>query len=212
MDAELLELQKQFETAQQAKSSVRLSERNVVELVQKLQELKFIDFDLLHTVSGKEYITPVSPRPLPTNQSKALNYQQFYQICEVFQDQLKHEIEVEIKRSGRISLIDLSDVIGVDLYHVERIAQQVVASDSGLMIVNGEIVSEAYWDSAAEEIDEKLQECSQIALAEIAAQLQVGSELVVSILEPRIGSIVRFFLSSLTKSEIKSKHKPNLVP
>lgn len=193
MDAELLELQKQFETAQQAKSSVRLSERNVVELVQKLQELKFIDFDLLHTVSGKEYITPVRPRPLPTNQSKALNYQQFYQICEVFQDQLKHEIEVEIKRSGRISLIDLSDVIGVDLYHVERIAQQVVASDSGLMIVNGEIVSEAYWDSAAEEIDEKLQECSQIALAEIAAQLQVGSELVVSILEPRIGSIVRFF-------------------
>lgn len=59
MDAELLELQRQFETAQNVKSSIRLSERNVVELVQKLQELKFIEFDLLHTVSGKEYITPV---------------------------------------------------------------------------------------------------------------------------------------------------------
>ena len=59
MDAELLELQRQFESAQQAKSSIRLSERNVVELVGKLQELGFIDFDLLHTVSGKEYITPV---------------------------------------------------------------------------------------------------------------------------------------------------------
>lgn len=59
MDEELLELQRQFEFAQQAKSSTRLSERNVVELVQKLQHLRIIDFDLLHTVSGKEYITPV---------------------------------------------------------------------------------------------------------------------------------------------------------
>ena len=61
MDAELLELQRQLEAAQSAKSSVRLSERNVVELVQKLQERGIIDFDLLHTVSGKEYITSVRP-------------------------------------------------------------------------------------------------------------------------------------------------------
>lgn len=58
MDDELLELQRQFEFAQQAKSLVRLFERNIVELVQKLQELHIIDFDLLHTVSGKEYIIP----------------------------------------------------------------------------------------------------------------------------------------------------------
>ena len=59
MDDELAELQRQFEFAQEAKSSIRLSERNVVELVQKLQELRIIDYDLHHTVSGKEYITPV---------------------------------------------------------------------------------------------------------------------------------------------------------
>lgn len=97
---------------------------------------------------------------------------------------------MEINRSGRISLIELSDTIGVDLYHVERLGQQIVADDKGLMIVNGEIISDSYWDSAAQEIDEKLQECSQIALAEIAAQLQVGLEMVVSILESRIGTIV----------------------
>jgi hypothetical protein len=59
MDDELLELQRQFEFAQQAKSSIRLSDRNVVELVQKLQQLQIIDFELLHTASGKEYITLV---------------------------------------------------------------------------------------------------------------------------------------------------------
>jgi hypothetical protein len=59
MDAELQELQRLFEQAQEAKPSVRLSDRNVVELVSKLQELHILDADLLHTVSGKEYITQV---------------------------------------------------------------------------------------------------------------------------------------------------------
>lgn len=96
----------------------------------------------------------------------------------------------EIKKLGRISLIDLADATGVDLYHVEKQAQHVVANDSTLVLINGEVISNSYWDTVAEEINEKLQECSQIALAEIAAQLQIGSELVMSILEPRIGALV----------------------
>ncbi|XVF20139.1 hypothetical protein REPUB_Repub11eG0172800 [Reevesia pubescens] len=164
MDDELLELQRQFEFAQQVKSSIRLSERNVVELVQKLHELQIIDFELLHTVSGKEYITP---------------------------EQLRHEISGEVKKLGRVSLIDLADTTGVDLYHVEKQAQHVVSEDSGLMLIQGEIISQSYWDSVAEEINERLQECSQIALAELAAQLHVGSELVASVLEPRLGTMVK---------------------
>ncbi|XVF05585.1 hypothetical protein REPUB_Repub05bG0185300 [Reevesia pubescens] len=164
MDDELLELQRQFEFAQQAKSSIRLSERNVVELVQKLHELKIIDFELLHTVSGKEYITP---------------------------DQLRNEIAGEVKKLGRVSLIDLADTTGVDLYHVEKQAQYVVSEEPGLMLIQGEIISQSYWDSVAEEINERLQECSQIALAELAAQLHVGSELVASVLEPRLGTMIK---------------------
>ncbi|XP_042067993.1 E3 UFM1-protein ligase 1 homolog isoform X2 [Salvia splendens] len=164
MDEELLELQRQFEFAQQAKSSIRLSERNVVELVQKLQQLEIIDFELLHTSSGKEYIT---------------------------QEQLRSEIASEINNRGRVSLIDLADSIGVDLYHVEKQSQYVVSNDSSLMLINGEIVSSSYWDTVSEEINERLQECSQISLAEIAAQLQVGSELIVSVLETRIGTLIK---------------------
>ncbi|KAF9665477.1 hypothetical protein SADUNF_Sadunf16G0126800 [Salix dunnii] len=165
MDAELLELARQFESAQQAKSSIRLSERNVVELVQKLHELHIIDFDLLHTVSGKEYITP---------------------------EQLRHEMMLEIKKLGRVSVIDLADITGVDLYHVENQAQRVVSGDpSGLMLIQGEIISQSYWDNIAEEINERLQECSQISLAEIAANLNVGSEFVASMLEARLGTLVK---------------------
>ncbi|KAL6566643.1 hypothetical protein OROMI_015047 [Orobanche minor] len=164
MDEELLELQRQFEFAQQAKSIFRLSERNVVELVQKLQQLQIIDFDLLHTTSGKEYITP---------------------------EQLRTELISEINKRGRVSLIDLADTTGVDLYHIEKQSQQVVSNDSSLMLINGEIISIFYWDTVSEEINERLQECSQISLAEIAAQLQVGSELINSVLEPRLGTLVK---------------------
>ncbi|KAK1256899.1 hypothetical protein QJS04_geneDACA014646 [Acorus gramineus] len=185
MDEELLELQRQFESAQQAKSSVRLSERNVVELVQKLQELKIIDFDLLHTVSGKEYITPVSP---------SIDLSRIFLFCfsaSPIRDQLKLEMEMEIRKTGRVSLIDLSDIVGVDLYHIERQAQQIVAHDLGLTLIQGEIISQSYWDTVAEEINERLQECSHIALAELAAQLNVGSELVASVLEPRLKTIIK---------------------
>lgn len=74
MDEELLELQRQFEFAQQAKSTVRLSERNVVELVQKLHQLQIIDFDLLHTITGKEYITPVPFYRLFSHHPKAFEF------------------------------------------------------------------------------------------------------------------------------------------
>ncbi|KAK4785455.1 hypothetical protein SAY86_002144 [Trapa natans] len=164
MDFELLELQRQFEFAQQAKSSIRLSERNVVELVQKLHELCIIDFDLLHTVSGKEYITP---------------------------EQLRYEIVSEVEKLGRVSLIDLADTTGVDLYHVEKQAEHAVVDNPRFRLIQGEIISERYWDSVAEEINERLQECSQIALAELATQLHVGVELLTSVLEARLGTVVK---------------------
>jgi hypothetical protein len=110
----------------------------------------------------------------------------------VWQDHLKHEIKMEIKKQGRASLVDLSETLGVDLYHIERQSQKVVSDDPTLMLINGEIMSQSYWDTVTEEINEKLQERSQIALAEIAAQLHIGSDLVISILEPRLGTIVSF--------------------
>lgn len=100
----------------------------------------------------------------------------------------------EVKRLGRISVIDLADVTGVDLYYVEKLAQNIITDHGELMLTQGEIITEAYWDSIAEEINERLQECSQIALTELAAQLNVGLDLIASVLEPRLGTIVSLFV------------------
>lgn len=53
LDALLGELQ----AAQQVKSSTKLSERTVVELINKLKQLGILGDDLLYTINGKEYIT-----------------------------------------------------------------------------------------------------------------------------------------------------------
>ncbi|KAJ7553266.1 hypothetical protein O6H91_06G090300 [Diphasiastrum complanatum] len=164
MDAELRDLQRLFEEAQHAKASVRLSERNVVELVLKLQELGLLDADLLHTVSGKEYMT---------------------------QEHLRAEIEAEIKRLRRISAVELAASLGVDLYHCERQVEQVIASNSDLMLVQGEIISSKYWDIVAEEVNDTLQEAGQVSIVELARHFSVGAELLTGILESQLGRLVR---------------------
>lgn len=83
-----------LQTTQQKKSSVRLSERNVVELVMKLKQLGFFGEELLHTINGKEYITT---------------------------DRLKTDIQAALRQAGgRLELTELPALVGVDLVHCEK--------------------------------------------------------------------------------------------
>ena len=53
---ELLALQQELAQVQSAKAGFKLSEPNVVEVVQKLVELGLLE--VLYTTNGKEYVTP----------------------------------------------------------------------------------------------------------------------------------------------------------
>ncbi len=53
---EVRRLAADFQRVQAASTAHRLSERNCVELVNKLVELRMVD--VVYTVDGKEYITP----------------------------------------------------------------------------------------------------------------------------------------------------------
>ena len=101
---DLEELMRALQSTQQQKSSVRLSERNVVELVNKLKQLGYLGDDLLYTINGKEYITT---------------------------DRLRADIQDALKQSGgRLELVELPALVGVDLVHCER---QVRARNSQLV-------------------------------------------------------------------------------
>ncbi len=80
--------------AQQAKAAVKLSERNVVELIIKLKQLGILGDDLLHTINGKEYITT---------------------------DRLKADVQAALRQAGgRLELTELPALVGVDLLHCEK--------------------------------------------------------------------------------------------
>ena len=55
--ASSLEASSTSDAAVDANHQVRLKERNVVELINKLQQLGLLGDDLLHTVNGREYVT-----------------------------------------------------------------------------------------------------------------------------------------------------------
>ena len=90
---ELASLAKQLATVQAAASVYKLSEPNVVEVVQKLKELGLIE--VLFTTNGKEYVTP---------------------------KQLSNEVEDELlAHGGRVNLTDLPTLLNIDLTHIRAV-------------------------------------------------------------------------------------------
>lgn len=65
-------------------------------------------------------------------------------------------------------MTDLSSIIGVGLNAIERKANDLVQFDNKINCVLGELVTESYLDSLAEEVNEKLQQNGSITIAEIA--------------------------------------------
>ena len=102
---ELLALQAELAAVQKAPSVFKLSEPNVVEVVQKLSELGLLE--VLYTSNGKEYLTP---------------------------KQLRNEVEDEIlAQGGRVNLTDLAPILNVDLPHIERAIDDLLRKDDTLL-------------------------------------------------------------------------------
>lgn len=164
-DLSLEDLQAALQTVQNEKSAIKLSDRNVVELVNKLQECGLLGGDLLHTVNGREYVTA---------------------------DHLKTEvIDAVNSTGGRIAVVNLPAQLAVDLLHCERAAQQAVAESNGqLRLVQGELITVGYFDNLAAEIDEILQAGGVVPLATLAAQFALGSELLMSVVTARMNKTI----------------------
>ena len=158
---EILALQAALATAQDAKSSIRLSERNIVELVNKLKSLDLLDATLLYTLNGKEYLT---------------------------ETRLDAEIKREVKRSGgRIPITDLQPALNVDVVHCERRARALAAEASnGVSLVEGELITPAYFDAVAAETDEELREAGVIAVGELARRHGLSASLLTKALRERV--------------------------
>ncbi|CAB4010178.1 E3 UFM1- ligase 1, partial [Paramuricea clavata] len=168
---EVKRLAADFQRAQLSSTSHKLSERNCVELVQKLINLGLID--VIYTTDGREYLTPSE-----------------------LEKEIREELFVE---GGRINLVDLQQVINVDLSHIESKVAELIKTDRSLVLIQGELIEKHYLDHIAEEINEKLQESGLVSIGELAKTFGFTTDFMLETIEDRLGSIIHGKLDRLER-------------
>ncbi|XP_053237469.1 E3 UFM1-protein ligase 1 [Podarcis raffonei] len=159
---EILKLSQQFQSAQFAQATQRLSERNCIEIVSKLIAEK--QLEVVHTLDGKEYITPA---------------------------QISREIRDELHvHGGRVNIVDLQQVVNVDLLHIENRANDLVKSDRTVQLVLGQLIDENYLDQIAEETNDKLQESGQVKISDLCKAYDLPGDFLKQAFSIRLGKII----------------------
>ena len=162
---EIQRLAADLQRAQLSSSSQKLSERNCIEIVNKLVQTGLLD--IIYTSDGKEYITP---------------------------KQLQKEISDEVYMSGgRIGIPELSSILTVDFSQIESQANALVKSDSRLFMVLGQIISADYLDRAAEELNDRLQLEGTISIATLTKEYNLPADFIFEQISKRLGSIIEGF-------------------
>ncbi|KAM6181248.1 E3 UFM1-protein ligase 1 [Erethizon dorsatum] len=159
---EIRRLAADFQRAQFAEATQRLSERNCIEIVNKLIAQK--QLEVVHTLDGKEYITPA-------------------QISKEMRDELH-------VRGGRVNIVDLQQVINVDLTHIENRVSDIVKSEKHVHLVLGQLIDENYLDRLAEEVNDKLQESGQVTISELCKTYDLPGNFLTQALTQRLGKII----------------------
>ena len=130
-----------------------MSERNCVEIVSKLIELRLID--VFFTNDGKEYVTP---------------------------QQLVKEISEELYiHGGRINLTELVPLLNINYQTIEAKAQEIVQSRPDVHQVTGQLIDDEYLNRVSEEINESLQLNGQIFVAELTKQYELPSDFLLQV-------------------------------
>lgn len=143
-------LQAKLKEAQKVSNVKKISERNCIDLVQKLIQLENVQ--LFHTVTGKEWLTP---------------------------EHLDREICDALAASGgRLNVTELPNEVGVAIEHCEHRAELMRKADSSLYRLHGELISRQYLQSVAQEIEESLGEVGCLAVSDLATRFSLPAEFI----------------------------------
>ncbi|ESN98856.1 hypothetical protein HELRODRAFT_188930 [Helobdella robusta] len=159
---EIKRLATDFQRVQLSSSVQKLSERNCIEIVQRLIELKILN--VIYTTDGKEYLTP---------------------------KELTKEILEELAiAGGRINLVDLQQKLNVDLLHIEAKVNELMKTDKSLKLILGQLIDKSYFDRLSEEINDKLQEQGLVTISELAKHFNFPGDVLKELISERLETII----------------------
>eukprot|EP00871_Galdieria_phlegrea_P003046 jgi/Galph1/3742/GphlegSOOS_G2388.1 len=162
MSDSIAELRRQLQEAQLGTTKKRLSERNCVELVTKLVNVGLLH--VLYTQDGREYLTF---------------------------EQLERETLQELSaHGGRLNLMDLVSLLGVDITYIETAVQQLLKTNKHLLLEQGELYLGDYFVNIAKEIDEMVQTTNYTTIAAIASKLDLPVSVVKELVLKHLGSTI----------------------
>ncbi|PNF42126.1 hypothetical protein B7P43_G10272 [Cryptotermes secundus] len=159
---EVKRLAADFQRAQLSSTVQRLSERNCVEIITKLLDLKLLD--VVFTTDGKEYVTP---------------------------QQLTREIRDELYvHGGRINLVELVKLLSVDLNQIAARAAEIERADQNCSLVLGQLIDKTYVNRIAEEINERLLQQGQVTIGDLTRHYDLPSDFLQMVVEKQLGKII----------------------
>ena len=120
--------------------------------------------DIIFTNDGKEYVTP---------------------------QHLGKEIKDELYiHGGKISLVDLVQILNVNLSQITKAVTEIEKHNKGLKVILGQLIDKSYISKIAEEINDKLVQHGCINVAELTLTYNLPSDFLLSIVEKELGKII----------------------
>ncbi len=160
---EIKKLAADFQRIQLVENSFKLSERNCIEIINKLIESGLLN--VVHTIDGKDFLTAKQVEK------------------EIYDELIVHE--------GRINIVKLQTLLNIDISHIEVKVADIVKNDPNLVLILGQIISKDYMNKMAEEINELLQERESVSISELTNVYELPAEFIHQTIEPRIGGLIK---------------------
>ena len=102
---------------------------------------------------------------------------------------MREEVTREVARcGGRVGVVALSAALGVDASTCERAAKALARGNaaSGARLLEGELMTDGYFDDVARETREILRENGTATVSDVARKFSLGADLVVKVLRERV--------------------------
>ena len=155
--SDLNALRNQFMSLQKNKSTFKLSERTVVEIIMKIANRGKVK--LLHTTSGKEY---------------------------VIDGKVNVEILNEIKKRKRVTTFELSSYLELPLSVIETKVDDLIKKNKNYLLIDGKIMSKEYLDKITNEINDMVTKQGSASLADISNKYDLSIDFLKNFLKEKI--------------------------
>ena len=159
---EILALQRKLAEVQETNNAQRLSDRNVVEIVDAI--IKIFEIKLLYTSDGKEYLTP---------------------------EHLDREIKEIVLARGRINMVELPKLLNVGIEKIDQRLDNLCRKRSELIMINGNLFTNEYLDTICEEINEELQHRHRMNISELTIKYNFSYDYLLGVIASRIGTMIQ---------------------